>query len=793
MESSRLSLRTRRAAAAVAARASAPAARSAPKARRAAPIATACAVCLEPVANDPLCCPVCRTGACATCYRSYFTGRAQAPACMQLNCGRTFFPEELAAAGLPASYVARCFRDGRRAELLTLDSAHIGATLDVCMPYIRAFENLIAQATKLHAHYLLALRERDAVLTEVVASLNAVSGVEANAENVIRVFENGTLQWTVDHTSLTLNLLSYNYLQRHLISEERVDEVYKFVWVKLLRSYLHVCAADHGAPQYESFTIQKPLDSNEFMAFTKPKFDSVFDAANDRLVLAFRRTKAMHEVIEGLTVNAARLRVWGETVPMEVMPAADAMLPSYANFLSGLYRQNHQVVNQPVGEMLRHLAEFSADTIVADLAEPSGAAYERVYGCVNKMIPVHVGQVSDEMPSTVRQLVNRRLAMGEGGAQRVTVARMVRCTGDACRGVFCAADGVCKVCALTHCVDCHVVRGEDHVCDPDLRATVTAVLSECRSCPRCAAQIARSFGCNTMFCTACRTMFDWETGGALRRYAHNPHLDDLTPEQRRAVARGVGAAADDADAARAVGEARGGQVAPSEEPRRAANDGQCRGIDDPSYFLSFDGMCVRRSDGSPVCWQLMPKDHPMTDVMFKACGFYDEARHYYQLSNDWRTHDTLMIHSFELTNRRARIAYLLGHKLPVVHFRPVERLVRVAADIKLTQYPYFIARPAVPSSEGDYTGTLLNVDAARVKRATKAELAATYSAQLMEAIDAFLACLNDELVVEDEDTMRKMVAAMEATKADFEHRFAAFCPKRKRGAEEAADEDADDE
>jgi len=243
---------------------------------------------------------------------------------------------------------------------------------------------------------------------------------------------------------------------------------------------------------------------------------------------------------------------------------------------------------------------------------------------------------------------------------------------------------------------------------------------------------------------------------------------------------------------------RSGLVEASEERPQTVNDAECRTIDDVHYAQSFARLCARQGDLYPASWKELPDNHPMVEVLFAAQGFYEDALHYYQLSNDWRTHDTLINNSFELTNRRARIAYLLGHKLPVVHFRPVERISRVAADIKLTQYPYFIARPAVPSSEGDYTGTLLNVDAARVKRATKAELAATYSAQLKEALDAYLACTTiirraplqdyppvEILVADDEDTMRKMVEAMEAT----EPRFRALCPKRKR----VADEDADGE
>jgi hypothetical protein len=701
---------------------------------------------------------------------------------MQLNCGRTFFAEELAAAGMPASYVARCFRDGRRAELLALDSAHIGATLDVCMPYIRAFENLVAQATKLHAHYLDALRERDALLTQVVASLNAVSGVEASAEQFIHEYYETAAIWQANWDDPSTGSI---YFSGSLTWSDMEDEFnasytkdYKLVWANFLRLYLHMCAQNHGAHQYRDFIFKNKVSTTFFVETVKQKFDPVFDTANDCLVFAFRRVQALQENIEQLKTNAARLRVWGELMPLEMFPAADDLSLTYVDYLKQQYGGVVDAPQRPVGEMINDLANFSADSLLAELTAPSGRDFSgRILKYIDVLVPMHVGRVANNMPSTVRDMVQYHQAYGLGrGDRSITAARMVRCIGDACRGVFCAADGVCKVCSLTHCVECHTVRGEDHVCDPDMRANVTTVLSECRSCPRCAAQISRAFGCNTMFCTACRTMFDWETGNALRKYAHNPHLQDLTSEQRRAVARSVGAAADDADAARNAGEARSGRVEESEERPQAVNGDECRAIDDTYYALALDRLIVHSTDAL----------HPIFFTSREAMKFYNDALHYHQLSNDWRTHDTLIHNSFELTNRRARIAYLLGHKLAVVPFLPVERIAQSAANIKLTPNPFFVLQPAVPSSEGDYTGTMLNVDAARIKRATKAELAATYAAQIKEALDAFLACTtttdDTTVVVNDADTMRKMVEAMEATKADFEPRFNALCPKRKRDA-----------
>lgn len=95
-----------------------------------------------------------------------------------------------------------------------------------------------------------------------------------------------------------------------------------------------------------------------------------------------------------------------------------------------------------------------------------------------------------------------------------------------CRGLLSQAYK-CGVCETYVCPDCHVVKkareDAEHTCDPDTVKTVSAIKKECRSCPKCAANIYRIHGCNQMFCTNCKTGFDWKTGKATGGPAHNPH------------------------------------------------------------------------------------------------------------------------------------------------------------------------------------------------------------------------------------------------------------------------------
>lgn len=63
-----------------------------------------------------------------------------------------------------------------------------------------------------------------------------------------------------------------------------------------------------------------------------------------------------------------------------------------------------------------------------------------------------------------------------------------------------------------------------HECEPALVASIRSIEQEAKSCPRCRAQIFRIEGCNHMFCTNCRTHFDWETGRVLAS-SSNHHYD----------------------------------------------------------------------------------------------------------------------------------------------------------------------------------------------------------------------------------------------------------------------------
>lgn len=117
-------------------------------------------------------------------------------------------------------------------------------------------------------------------------------------------------------------------------------------------------------------------------------------------------------------------------------------------------------------------------------------------------------------------------ATGSGRAQLKLVpvrrAYLRPCPASACNG-FLSSAWRCPLCDTHVCHQCHAVRRENHVCSADDLATADALRLDTKPCPKCAAPVYKSGGCDQMFCTACNTSFSWRTLAIVTRNFHNPH------------------------------------------------------------------------------------------------------------------------------------------------------------------------------------------------------------------------------------------------------------------------------
>lgn len=97
----------------------------------------------------------------------------------------------------------------------------------------------------------------------------------------------------------------------------------------------------------------------------------------------------------------------------------------------------------------------------------------------------------------------------------------IRCMYTGCRGL-CSDDGICVLCDKLTCTSCLSEKYPNHVCDPEVLASVKMIREDTTSCPGCGTGIAKSHGCDLAWCVFCHTMFSFETGQRRTGKNHNP-------------------------------------------------------------------------------------------------------------------------------------------------------------------------------------------------------------------------------------------------------------------------------
>lgn len=132
------------------------------------------------------------------------------------------------------------------------------------------------------------------------------------------------------------------------------------------------------------------------------------------------------------------------------------------------------------------------------------------------------------------------------------------CADAACHGFVSSADWRCGMCRKAVCSECRELKKDDeeHVCDPGTLASVRDLLRNSKPCPGkgCGEPIERIHGCDHMWCTRCKTSFNWQTLAIIKDSANsNPHLHQYQREHAIGVYAHAAAAAAPPAAAAATG------------------------------------------------------------------------------------------------------------------------------------------------------------------------------------------------------------------------------------------------
>jgi hypothetical protein len=87
--------------------------------------------------------------------------------------------------------------------------------------------------------------------------------------------------------------------------------------------------------------------------------------------------------------------------------------------------------------------------------------------------------------------------------------------------------------------ECFEVRGTEKTqsCNPDNIATAKLIKSDTRSCPNCNEGIYKIEGCAQMWCTSCKTPFDWNTGKIIAEIYTTHYFEKETTNYERPTRR----------------------------------------------------------------------------------------------------------------------------------------------------------------------------------------------------------------------------------------------------------------
>jgi hypothetical protein len=99
------------------------------------------------------------------------------------------------------------------------------------------------------------------------------------------------------------------------------------------------------------------------------------------------------------------------------------------------------------------------------------------------------------------------------------------CINENCRG-FITNKYECELCKTSICDECLQINIENHKCNRNDTATAREIKKSSKPCPKCYVPIFKISGCNQMFCTNCKVVFDWTTLQIDNGSVHNEYYFD---------------------------------------------------------------------------------------------------------------------------------------------------------------------------------------------------------------------------------------------------------------------------
>ncbi len=111
-----------------------------------------------------------------------------------------------------------------------------------------------------------------------------------------------------------------------------------------------------------------------------------------------------------------------------------------------------------------------------------------------------------------------------------------KCIINECNGLISKIEKKCTICNKLYCIKClNQTDDKNHKCNEDTLASINFLKKDSKNCPSCFAKIFKINGCDQMFCTHCKTGFEWQTLNIITGNLHNPHYLEYLKNNRQTI------------------------------------------------------------------------------------------------------------------------------------------------------------------------------------------------------------------------------------------------------------------
>ena len=262
--------------------------------------------------------------------------------------------------------------------------------------------------------------------------------------------------------------------------------------------------------------LYKHLSSIEYDVLIKEKIKLISELLQ-RMILSIKENKKLEytsilncKMYSTLFMNQRSI----PTIRMNLYSnVVDNVINIYLNNLKEL------LIKFENGEVECKLEDIISDTL---LLVENIVPFQKVLGLFSDKLPEYFDETLLKKyillsQSTIKQEIGKIIRDKDKLKNRY----LFRCTN--CEYGFIDNNYYCEGCNKKFCEKCLQPLVENHECKKEDIETLEIILKETKPCPNCYTRIYKISGCSQMFCTYCKTGFDWITGKKILNNLHNPH------------------------------------------------------------------------------------------------------------------------------------------------------------------------------------------------------------------------------------------------------------------------------